>query len=143
MGTLYSTAALVATVLLQIFARFFLASAPSWTEEASRFFFIYAVSFAAGLAFKDRYYVHLDLFYDRLSPRWRSGFDLCIASLTMALFLVMGIFSVSFVALGIGETSPSLGLDMSFSFVSMIVMALPIVLYAWLDLRKALKHLQP
>ena len=63
-GTLVSTIGLIGTVSLQIFARFFLASDPSWTEEASRLFFIYAVSFASGIALKNNSYVGLDLFYN-------------------------------------------------------------------------------
>jgi len=50
LGTLLSTIGFIGSTVIQIFARFFLASAPSWTEEASRLFFIYAMSFAAGLA---------------------------------------------------------------------------------------------
>lgn len=141
-GTLLSTIALVLTVSLQIFARFFLSSAPSWTEEASRLFFIYAISFAAGLAYKDHYYVHLDLFYERLSPRGRLILEVVIAGLSLLLFLVMAVFSFPLIRLGLGETAPSMDLDMSIAFFSMLVLAVPIVLYAWLDLRKALKHLR-
>jgi TRAP-type transport system small permease protein len=142
MGTLMSTLALVVTVLLQIFARFFLASAPSWTEEASRLFFIYAISFAAGLAYKGRYYVHLDLIFDRLSARGQAFVKVLIAGMSLFLFLVMGIFTLPLIRLGLGETSPSMGIDMSVAFFSMLVLAVPIVLYTWLDLRKAFQQLR-
>ncbi|MEM1124879.1 MAG: TRAP transporter small permease subunit, partial [Bacteroidota bacterium] len=67
-GTLISTYGLIGSVLLQIFARFFLTNTPAWTEEASRLFFIYAMAFAAGLALKSDEYVALDLFFEKLSP---------------------------------------------------------------------------
>ena len=37
-GTFLSTLGFVLAILLQIFARLFLATAPSWTEEAARVF---------------------------------------------------------------------------------------------------------
>ena len=62
-GTLICTYAFIASVLIQIYARFFMESAPSWTEEASRLFFVYAIAFASGLAYRDGYYVALDFFF--------------------------------------------------------------------------------
>ena len=44
-GTLISTLALLSSVIIQIYGRFFMESAPSWTEEAARVFFIYTMSF--------------------------------------------------------------------------------------------------
>ncbi|NJO01809.1 MAG: TRAP transporter small permease subunit [Bacteroidia bacterium] len=55
------TAGLLGAVLVQIVARFMLVQAPAWTEELARIFFIYAVSFAAGLALKQNYFVAIDL----------------------------------------------------------------------------------
>ncbi len=51
-GTLLSTWSLIAMVLFQIICRFSWFETPSWTEEASRILFIYAISFASGLALK-------------------------------------------------------------------------------------------
>jgi len=51
-GTFLSTLGFVAAILLQIFARLFLATAPSWTEEAARVFFVIAIGFSAGLALR-------------------------------------------------------------------------------------------
>lgn len=51
-GTLFSTLGFIVSTLIQVYARFFMESAPPWTEEAARVFFIHAVSFAAGLAMR-------------------------------------------------------------------------------------------
>ncbi|MEO0331248.1 MAG: TRAP transporter small permease subunit, partial [Bacteroidota bacterium] len=76
LGTLLSTAGFIASTLIQICARFFMESAPSWTEEVARFFFVYAMSFAAGIALKDRYYVHLDVLYNRLNDKQKKRLEL-------------------------------------------------------------------
>lgn len=139
-GTLLSTLALIGTVLLQIFARFLLESAPSWTEEASRFLFIYAISFASGLAMKQKYYVHLDLIFNKLSPKGQQLLEFLIACLIVLLFGIFTFYSVQFIELGHAETSPSMSIPMSFAFFSMFIMGLSISFFAWIDAQRALKH---
>lgn len=138
-GTMVSTLALLGSVLLQVFARFFLPSAPSWTEEASRLFFVYAIAFAAGLALKDGYYVHLDLFYNRLPKQIKSLLGILIPLMILTLFGLMAAYSIQFVQLGHAEFSPSLKFRMSVAFSSMFVMAASLAVYAGQTLIKAFK----
>ena len=141
LGTLLASAGFVASTLIQIYARFFMESAPSWTEEVSRFFFVYAMSFAAGLALKDRYYVHLDVFYNQLNERLRKRLDAGIAVSTLLLFLILTLFSVQFVLLGIPEKSPSLGLTMAWAFGSTFVLGASVSFYALIDVINSFKKL--
>lgn len=141
-GTLISTAALVGSVLLQIFARFFLEKTPPWTEESSRLFFIYATAFAAGLAFRDGYYVHLDVFFNKLSKKTQDIVCVAIAGSIALLFLLLGMYSVKFISAGVLEKSPSMHISMSFAFGSMFVLGLGITYYAVLDLWKTIKNLK-
>lgn len=140
LGTLTSTILLILSVLLQIFARFFLEKAPPWTEEASRLFFIYAIAFASGLAMKSNEYVQLDLIYKRLSGKWKRRLDTLIPVMILVLFGLAAIFSVSFILLGVPENSPSMNMSMSVAFTSMLIMSLAICFYAFqqliLNLRK-------
>ena len=91
-GTLVSTLALVLSVVIQIYARFFMENAPSWTEEASRVFFIYAISFASGLAFRQHYFVFLDLISNRLSPKMDKLLETAVNILVFILFLIYQFF---------------------------------------------------
>lgn len=141
-GTLISTVGLIGTVLLQIFARFMLASAPSWTEEVSRFLFIYAISFAAGLAMKQKYYVHLDLIYNKLSSQGQKMLELGISLLTVLLFGIFTFYSFAFIELGYPETSPSMAIRMSWSFISMFILGASITFYAGIDSMRAFKKLR-
>ena len=138
MGTLWSVFGLIAVVAIQIFARFFLESAPSWTEEASRLFFIYAVSFAAGLGVKTNYYVYLDMLFNVLPAKARKILEILVPGITFLMFALMAVFSVKFIVLGLPEKSPSLGFPMAFAFVSMLLMSLSICYYAWEKLIKGL-----
>ena len=88
-GTLLSTWGLIAMVLLQIICRFSWFDTPSWTEEASRILFIYAISFASGLALKSsNYYVALDAFYNMFNPKFRLFLDKSIPVVICILFVI-------------------------------------------------------
>lgn len=122
-GTLVSTAALILSVLVQIYGRFFMDNAPPWTEEASRLFFIYAISFAAGLAYKQQYYVFLDLISSHLNPKSNRMLEGFVNLMVFILFLIVTIFSVFYIRMGLSERSPSLGIRMSVSFASIFLLA--------------------
>ena len=139
-GTLLSAIGFIGATSVQIFARFFLANAPSWTEEASRFFFIYAMSFAAGLALRDKYYVELDIFYRKFPKKLRKLTDLVVQLSTIVLFAIMGIFSVQYIILGSIETSPSMKIPMSFAFFSMTLMSLTLLIYGIAEFTKKNIH---
>jgi len=136
LGTLLSAVGFIGSTVIQIFARFFLESAPPWTEEASRLFFIYTMSFAAGLALRDKYYVELDVFYRKFSKRMKYITDLFIQICTVLLFAIMGLYSLQYVKLGSTETSPSLQIPMSFAFLSILFMSITVVLYAILEINQ-------
>ena len=134
-GTLISTYCLIGSVLLQIFARFFLANTPAWTEEASRLFFIYAMAFAAGLALKSDEYVALDLFFEKLSPTLKKRLLMLVQGLTLLLFGIMAIFSLKFVQLGLPESAPSMKISMAIAFFSMFLMSASVCYFAYLELK--------
>jgi TRAP-type C4-dicarboxylate transport system permease small subunit len=141
LGTLFSTFGFVGATLIQIYARFFMESAPAWTEEAARFFFVYAMSFAAGLAMKSKYYVHLDVLFNTLKDNQKKRLETGISLCTLLLFLILAIYSIQFILLGIPEKSPSLGISMSLAFTSMFIMGFSVSLYALFDLQKNLQRL--
>jgi len=128
-GTLISTLAFILSVLFQIYARFFLESAPPWTEEASRFFFLYAVGFSAALAAKDNEYVYIDTIYNYMSPVMKKVIDIFISIIVTMLFLIMSIYAIDYIFLGVTEKSPSMGISMAWSFGSILVMAVSMVIY--------------
>ena len=135
-GTIASTYLLIGSVLLQIFARFFLPNTPAWTEEASRLFFVYAISFAAALALRGNEYVYLEFFYEKLPAGLQRVLNVLIPLLTALLFLLLGIYAVSFVALGHPEHSPSMKFSMSYVFFSMVVLAFSMSYFAFKDFRR-------
>ena len=129
-GTLASTVAFAACVLLQIFARLALPAAPSWTEEAARLFFVLAVGFAAGLAMRSGDYVQFDFVYSSLSPVWQRRVSLATGVLTVGLFALFTVAAVRFAAMGLVERSPTLGFPMAVAFGAMVVLGVGVGVFA-------------
>lgn len=138
-GTLISTYGLIISVALQIYARFFMSNTPAWTEETSRLFFIYTISFASGLALKDNYFVYLDVFFERLNPSFQSKIIFFIHLIIFILFGLMFYHAALFVKLGLPEKSASMGTSMSLTFFSMVIMSAFMAYYSFLALLKRLK----
>ena len=139
-GTLLCTLGFLCAVLLQIFARFFLENAPSWTEEASRLFFIYAISFAAGLALRSNYFVALDTFYNKFKTKFKRLLNLLIPICTFLLFMIILIYAIPLILLGMDEKSPSMEFPMAVAFFSIAIMAIGVCYYASKDIKSFLKN---
>ncbi|CAM4247793.1 TRAP transporter small permease [Zobellia nedashkovskayae] len=139
-GVLLSTWGLIFTVLLQIFCRFTPLDTPTWTEEASRLFFIYAMSFGAGLAMKNEYYVHLDMFFSSFPVKMQRLLVKVIPIISLFLFAVMAIYSIQFMLLGISEKSPSMGFNMGIAFFSMFIMSASVSYYLWKKIQRNYKN---
>lgn len=56
-------------VMVQVIARNFLPSAPSWTEEAARYSFIYMVAFGCGVAMLKDEFVNVEFLHDALEGK--------------------------------------------------------------------------
>ena len=129
-GTFLSTLGFVGCILLQIFARLLLPTAPSWTEEAARLFFVLAMGCAAGLALRSGEYVNFDFVYQRLNTAWQRRLDLFIDLFTVVLFVIFTFGAVRFTIMGWAERSPGLKFPMAVAFVSMLILGLSVLVYA-------------
>jgi len=122
---------LVITVLIQIFTRLLpLGISFIWTEELTRFLFIYSVAFAAPLAMKRREYVNVDLILNVLPKKVRHIFDIVIDILTIVLFTTVFFQAIKFARLGIGQTSPAMRIPAYIGFSSVLFLATFVLYYA-------------
>lgn len=135
-GTLLSTVGFVVCILVQIYARLFLETAPSWTEEAARLFFVVAIGFSAGLALRSGEYVHFDFLFRRMSSGWRQRVVFVIDLLTVGLFAIFLYYAVQLTVLGWAESSPSLKFPMAVPFAGMVILGFSILVYAVDRLRR-------
>jgi TRAP-type C4-dicarboxylate transport system permease small subunit len=139
-GTLLTSLGFIFTVSLQIYARFFLTDVPPWTEEASRMLFIYAISFASGLAYRGNYFVYLEAFYVGFSKKMKKVVDLVSPLLSFLLFGITAWYAVSVFKMGFSESSPSLQIIMAVPFFSLLILSCTVSFYSLLSLLKKIKY---
>jgi TRAP-type C4-dicarboxylate transport system permease small subunit len=113
--------AIMLVVLLQIGARYALPRAPAWTEELSRYLFAYAVVLAGGSLVVRQRHVRLELFQHRLSRRGSAVFTILSHLLIAAFGICLLSHAWSYARIGRFQTSPTLGVKMSWIFASALV----------------------
>ena len=129
-GSVISFSIMILVVALQVFARFVLTQAPPWTEEASRICFIYLIAFGIGVAVRSDGMVKLDL-HQRHADGVVYKLLQAVIHLVIAAFSVcLTVLSWQYAASGGFETSPSLGIPMSFVFASMVLLSVSIVIFS-------------
>jgi len=138
-GTLVSTLLLIGIVCIQIYARFFMENAPSWTEELSRMVFIYTVSFASGLAFRQGYFIQLDLWHSTVNTRFNWLLDTLSSLTVLILFILFFVYGIQFLVMGIVERSPGLSIPMAWSFGAMVLLGFSMT---WFALRMVIAQFQ-
>ncbi|MFC0202251.1 TRAP transporter small permease [Paracoccus rhizosphaerae] len=121
---------LSASVLLQVFARTFLATAPVWTEELTRFCLIYIAALGAGVSLRTGDMVNVDLLCESLPGRlpWLLRLTSAIVTVLFAGLLVSAAWQ--FTQVGARQTAPSLGWRMDFLHATMMVLFVTLGLWA-------------
>lgn len=112
---------MIVAVVVQVFARTFLAQPPLWTEEASRVALLYIVAFGAGASVLTGDLVNVDLALMVMPKGVRRFCELLSAVLVscFGFFLVPGAWE--FTQSGAMQTSPTLETPMQYIFASMLV----------------------
>lgn len=116
----------VACVLIQVISRNFLPSAPSWTEEAARYSFIYMVGFGCAVAVHRNEFVNVEFLHDALEgrhPMANRVIDLAIkVSLLIftAYLLVKSVIPFAFIKFPMFSTAMTL--PMQYVYFSLVVM---------------------
>lgn len=84
----------IGAVLVQIISRTFLPKSPNWTEEASRYLFIFMVAFAGNTAVGTDEYVGVDLLTSHFSPKMQKVLKVLVLLAIWAFSIVVFAFCV-------------------------------------------------
>lgn len=114
--------AIAAAVFLQVFSRFLLPSTPAWTEEVSRYCFIYLVASAIGLAWRDGDIISLDLYQYRLGSRGQAVHRLIMSTLTGVASLATLMTVPALMQIGSFQRSAALGMPMKYVYFALFVL---------------------
>ncbi|SFQ66058.1 TRAP-type C4-dicarboxylate transport system, small permease component [Psychrobacillus psychrotolerans] len=79
---------MVILIFLQVFSRYVMGDAIGWTEEASRYLFIWLIFLSIGISFIEKKHISIDIVLDRLPL----GFQKAIQQFVYLLLLVLSVF---------------------------------------------------
>lgn len=122
LGTGASFLVLIAAVTVQVVARSFVGGSPVWTEELTRFALLYLAGFGTGLALFTGDLVNVDLVSESLPGRWPWLLRLGSALLVL-MFCVLTLGpALRFTQIGAMQTSPAMGLQMTWVHGSVLLL---------------------
>ena len=121
-----SFAVLIGSVLIQVIWRTF-GSSPIWTEELSRYGLLYVAAIGAGLSLRSGDLVNVDIVCEAFGETWSWRLRLLSSILTASMCVVLFIPAWRFVAIGALQTSPAIGVQMT--YVHFSVFALLVILF--------------
>ncbi|WP_163558976.1 TRAP transporter small permease [Halomonas sp. NO4] len=121
---------IAATVMLQIAGRLFLPFSPAWTEELSRYLFIYMVALSSGAVIHRHRHVSVELFQHWLGPRGRALYQVLVCLVVGAFALIVLPYAWAYAENGAWQTSPTLKVPMLYIFFSTVVLFALVLVYS-------------
>ena len=133
-GALVITVAVV--VLLQVLMRYLFAYPNPWSEEVSRFCFVWVSLLGASLAVEHRTHFGFDQVTGKLAPRMKKAVEVGarVVVLTFAILLIAT--GVALMDLTMGERSPALNLPVALVYAAVPVSGALMVIHmlaGWAD----------
>ncbi|MBD8014999.1 MULTISPECIES: TRAP transporter small permease [Planococcus] len=139
--TVLSFAGVIIIVTIQIISRF----APFsfiWTEELTRYLFLYGIAFGAPLALMRNEFINVDMILNRMPDNFRRYYEIIIYLAIILLSLVMVVQGYSFTLLGDNQRSATMPFQMSVVHASLLIMSVFLVFYAVLKIIDLIKNKQ-
>ncbi len=114
-------AVLTLIVLYAVFMRYVLNSAPSWSEEMSRYIMVWSALLAMSMALRQKRHIGLSTLVERMWGRFsRAAFFLADVAM-LIFFLVMFITGIKMTFFVVNQRSPSMNWPMWIPYMSIPV----------------------
>jgi len=141
-GVFIVFAALILVVTFQVFSRILFPDLSQiWTEEVTRFLFIYSIALAAPIAMKRKAYVNIDLI-NKLPAKLLIIVKIIIEILILVLFAVIFYYGIKFTMLGTIQRAPTIKIPIAIVFVTIPVMGAFMTFYCAVNFIKFIKYLK-
>lgn len=137
-GAIASLIGMITAITIQVIARIIFPSAPNWTEELARIFFIYLIGFGVANGLKENAFVKLEILSNYLSFRAQKILNLFIYNVIALFSLAMLYYSFLFVKLGTEEKSAALVISMGFVFFGILFLMLSICILSFHKIKELL-----
>ncbi|WP_188456259.1 TRAP transporter small permease [Virgibacillus oceani] len=131
--TVLTFSALIIVVLIQIIGRYTPLSYV-WTEELTRYLFVYTIAFGAPVAMERRGYIRVDLLVDFLPEKFKKYYDAFIYLVLGAFSAMLVTYAYDFALLGEGQTSATIKVEMFYIYLSMVIALVFLAIYSFVNI---------
>ncbi|AKG74975.1 TRAP transporter small permease [Salinicoccus halodurans] len=121
--------ALLIVVVTQILSRYFPYQF-TWTEELSRYLFVYSMVTAAPVALRKSEFITVDMIPTSLSKNAQRIYESVISVFIMIFSIFLFIYGIQFASLGVDFYAPTLGVDMVYIYASIPILAILLFVYS-------------
>jgi TRAP-type transport system small permease protein len=129
-GLVLAFAVIIVAVTVQVVSRNFLPFSPAWTEELTRFALLYLAAFGIGLAYRSGDLVNIDIALEAMPERVGWMLRLVGAIIVCGLAVLLIEPAWRFVGIGSIQTSPVLGIRMTWSHGATIVLLAGLAIFS-------------
>jgi len=112
-------AGFAATVIVEVFFRYFLGFSLYWSNELATFLFVYLVFFGGSVALKRGELINVAFVKDRLPLKWKKGATFFVFLIMLAFSLMASVFSTVLIqtSLKTKTVSPAMLIPMVFIYL--------------------------
>lgn len=131
---------LVLTVLLQIFSRIRMTAPFSWTEELSRFSFIWFCFLGSAYTLRLKLHLGIDYYYNKFSPRIRLYIDRGIYLLILFFGFLLFVYGIKMMGITSFQKSPILRISMAYMYMVLPTTGFFFIIFSFSELLLLLKR---
>lgn len=123
-----SSFAMVVIITYQVILRYCFSASNSWSEELTRYIFIYDVMIAAAMAIRKNSHLQVDFLINLMKPKMKAIFTI-IATLVGAVFLAfLFMYTLTLCQASAHNISPGTGVSMAVPYAAMPIGAILMIL---------------
>ncbi|WP_336990483.1 TRAP transporter small permease [Bacillus infantis] len=137
--TVASFSGVIIVVMIQIMSRY-LPYTAIWTEELTRYLFLYSICFGAPLALLRGEFINVDLIFAKMSHNVRRFYEVFIYLLILFLGVILVKEGWFFYQLGKNQTSATMPFQMSAIHASILIMSIFLVLYSIVKIIRLIRN---
>ena len=116
-----SVAVMVFAMVYQVILRYIFNNANSWSEELTRYIFIYQVMLASAVAVRRNSHLQVDVLIGKMSTKVKSIFTILSTVAGIIFLIILFKYSLQFVNIGARNISSGLNIPMSIPYTALPV----------------------
>jgi TRAP-type C4-dicarboxylate transport system permease small subunit len=119
----------IVVVSFQVFNRFLFHLPLAWTEELSRYLFVWLSLLGAVRGVRDKAHIQVDLFLDLFPKKAQLIFDLLINTLVLVLLISVIISGMEILPMTLRRRAPTMNVSMFYLYVGIPISSALMILY--------------